>query len=59
MRKAFAVTTDGDWQGQHIAIVDDVMTSGASMSALADAVKQSGAGEVSAWVVARTLPRSA
>jgi len=32
------------------------MTSGASMSALADTVKQSGAGEVSAWVVARTLP---
>jgi len=58
MRKAFAVTADVDWQGQHIAIVDDVMTSGASMSALAEAVKQAGASEVSAWVVARTLPRS-
>ena len=58
MRKAFAVTADVDWQGQHIALVDDVMTSGASMSALAEAVKQAGAGEVSAWVVARTLPRS-
>lgn len=56
MRKAFAVTGDIDWHGQHIAIVDDVMTSGASLGAVADALKQAGASEVSAWVVARTLP---
>lgn len=56
MRKAFAVTGDIDWHGQHIAIVDDVMTSGASLGAVADVLKQAGASEVSAWVVARTLP---
>jgi ComF family protein len=55
MRQAFVVA-DGLVYGKHIAIVDDVMTTGASMGALAHALKQAGASEVSAWVVARTLP---
>jgi len=45
-----------DLSGKHIALVDDVLTTGASLNALADAVKKSGASEISAWVVARTLP---
>lgn len=56
MRSAFSVARGAEVQGKHIAIVDDVMTSGASMNALAAALKQAGAREVSAWVVARTLP---
>ena len=44
--------------GKRIAIVDDVMTSGASLNALASALQMRGAGDISAWVVARTLPRS-
>lgn len=56
MRSAFALACGADVLGKHIAIVDDVMTSGASMNALAAALKQAGAREVSAWVVARTLP---
>ena len=56
MRKAFACT--GDLSGKHIAVVDDVMTSGASINELADALRQAGAHEVSAWVVARTLPHA-
>ncbi len=55
MRQAFVVSANAV-QGKHIAIVDDVMTTGASMGALAHALKQAGASEVSAWVVARTLP---
>jgi ComF family protein len=54
MRKAFACTVD--LKGKHVAVVDDVMTSGASINELARALRQAGAREVSAWVVARTLP---
>lgn len=54
MRDAFSC--DGDFDGKHIAIVDDVMTTGASIGELAKVLRQRGAREVSAWVVARTLP---
>lgn len=54
MRKAFQASAD--LTGQHVAMVDDVMTSGASFNALAQALRRAGAREVSAWVVARTLP---
>ena len=57
MRKAFALAPGLDVKGKHIAIVDDVMTSGASIGALASLMKQAGASEVSACVVARTLPQ--
>jgi len=40
--------------GLKIAVVDDVMTSGATMDALAQVLKVQGARCVSAWVVART-----
>jgi ComF family protein len=56
MRQAFAVASNANLSGKHVAIVDDVMTTGASIGALASALKQAGASEVSAWVVARTLP---
>ncbi|MFA6970320.1 MAG: ComF family protein [Gallionella sp.] len=46
---------DMDLSGKHIALLDDVFTSGASLNALAEAVKQQGAREISAWVVARTV----
>ena len=39
--------------GKHVALVDDVMTTGASLNELASAVKIQGAGEISLWVVAR------
>lgn len=54
MRKAFACTAD--LKGKHVAVVDDVMTSGASINELARVLRQAGASEVSAWVVARALP---
>jgi len=52
LRAAFAC--DADVSGKRIAIVDDVMTSGASLNELAKTLKKSGAVEVSCWVVART-----
>jgi ComF family protein len=54
MRKAFQCTQD--FTEQHVAIVDDVMTSGASINELALALRRNGAREISAWVVARALP---
>lgn len=43
--------------GKRIAIVDDVMTTGASLNELAKTLKQVGATHVECWVVARTLPK--
>jgi ComF family protein len=57
MRNAFAC--DADLSGLHIAIVDDVMTSGTTLDELARILRRAGASEVSAWVVARTLPHTA
>lgn len=42
-------------RGRHVALLDDVMTSGASLNALAQAARQAGVARVEAWVVARTL----
>lgn len=56
IRAAFSMCSDVDVHGKHVAIIDDVMTTGASLGELAHTLKQAGAREVSAWVVARTLP---
>lgn len=57
VRQAFNCTQD--FQGKHIAIIDDVMTSGASLDELAQSLRKAGAIEISAWVIARTLPHTA
>jgi ComF family protein len=54
VRKAFACSVD--FSGQHVAMVDDVMTSGASLNELGAALRRARAREISAWVVARTPP---
>lgn len=41
--------------GLHVAIVDDVMTTGATMDAVATVLKERGAARVSAWCVARAV----
>ena len=42
--------------GKRIAIVDDVMTTGASLNELAKTLKNAGASHIECWVIARTLP---
>jgi ComF family protein len=58
IKGAFKVNTDklDMLQGKRIAIVDDVMTTGASLNELAKTLKKSGASQVECWVIARTLP---
>jgi ComF family protein len=54
VRAAFSCSID--FTGQHVAIVDDVMTTGSSAGELAKVLRECGATQISAWVVARTLP---
>jgi ComF family protein len=54
IRGAFAC--EADLTGRRIAVLDDVMTTGATMNELAKVLRKCGASSVSAWVVARTLP---
>ncbi len=54
VRDAFACS--GAVHGLHVAVVDDVMTTGTSLDELAATLKRAGAREVSCWVVARALP---
>ena len=51
-----AFKVEADLTGKKIAIVDDVMTTGASLNELAKTLKKAGASHVECWVIARTLP---
>lgn len=51
VRNAFNVSKSNDWK--HVAIIDDVMTSGQTVNALARALKQSGVKKVSVWSCCR------
>lgn len=51
MRSAFALVKP--MQYQHIAIIDDVMTTGATASSLAGTLKNAGVGRIDVWVCAR------
>lgn len=51
LRGAFACSSAV--KGLHLGIVDDVMTTGSTLDALAQVLKQGGAREVSCWVIAR------
>jgi ComF family protein len=42
--------------GARVAVVDDVMTTGATLSEIATTLKRAGAARVVNWVVARTFP---
>ena len=54
IKGAFAVS--GNLAGKRVAIVDDVMTTGASLNELAKTLKKASASHVECWVLARTLP---
>lgn len=58
IKGAFKVNGDrlNQFQAKRVAIVDDVMTTGASLNELAKTLKKAGAAHVECWVIARTLP---
>ncbi len=55
LRGAFAVRA-AMVAGRRIAVLDDVMTSGATLGELALTLKRAGALEIECWVIARALP---
>jgi ComF family protein len=52
LRQAFALS--GKVRGLHLVLVDDVMTTGATLATLAALLQREGAARVDAWVLART-----
>ena len=55
IRGAFVV--EGGVAGLHVAVVDDVLTTGATLSELARNLKRAGAATVTGYVIARTVAR--
>ncbi len=51
-----AFACQGDVRGLHVAVVDDVMTTGSSMQELAVALRAAGAATIGCWIMARALP---
>jgi len=49
-----AFKAGGELAGLRVAIVDDVLTTGSTVQAMAAAVLEAGAGDVQVWTVART-----
>ncbi|MEA2079407.1 MAG: ComF family protein [Pseudomonadota bacterium] len=52
VRNAFSVS--GPLQGRRMLLIDDVMTTGATLNELARTLKNAGVERVEAWVIART-----
>ena len=52
LRDAFAVHAEGRYDA--VAVIDDVITSGATMSELCTSLRSNGYSNISAWAVART-----
>lgn len=46
------------WQGQSLAILDDVYTTGATVTALTRCLRQAGAGEIHVWCATRSRLKS-
>lgn len=51
LRGAFHI--ERDLSGLHVALLDDVMTTGATLDALARAARKAGAAQIEAWALAR------
>jgi predicted amidophosphoribosyltransferase len=54
---AFAVARPGRIRGRTVVLIDDVMTTGATLSACALSLKRAGAGRVLALTLARATPQ--
>lgn len=54
LHQAFCLTAKADVEGQHLALIDDVLTTGATAQALAQLLRQAGARQVDIYCLART-----
>ncbi|MCQ4256951.1 ComF family protein [Stutzerimonas stutzeri] len=54
LRQAFALNAADQLSGRHVAIIDDVLTTGATAEALARLLKRAGAARVDVYCLART-----
>jgi len=54
LRQAFALADDVSIAGLHVAVVDDVLTTGATAQAIARLLRQAGAARVDVYCLART-----
>ena len=52
LRDAFQITCE--MSGRHLMLMDDVITTGATLSALSQALLRAGAARVDVWALART-----
>jgi predicted amidophosphoribosyltransferase len=57
LRGAFEVAKPEEIRGRVIVVIDDVMTTGATLSACARALKRAGAGKVLGITLARATPQ--
>jgi predicted amidophosphoribosyltransferase len=57
LRGAFEVAKPEEVQGRGVVLVDDVMTTGATLSACALALKRAGAAQVMGLALARATPQ--
>ena len=56
VRGAFAVMQRNKIAGRHVAILDDVVTTGHTVNELARVLCQAGAREIEVWAIARAVP---
>ena len=54
LRRAFQLTRDLPWR--HVAIIDDVVTTGSTVAELASILRQGGASLIEVWACARAMP---
>jgi ComF family protein len=54
LRQAFALAGEASLEGKHVAVVDDVLTTGATAQAVAQLLRQAGAHRIDVYCLART-----
>ncbi|MCB6183541.1 ComF family protein [Leeia sp. TBRC 13508] len=55
LAEAFFLPSPDDIRHQHIMLIDDVMTTGATLETVAKLLKRAGAASVHGWVIAKAL----
>lgn len=55
LAEAFSLPSPDDIRHQHIMLIDDVMTTGATLETVAKLLKRAGAASVHGWVIAKAL----